>query len=55
MAFLKTCERFRSLALRRCIDSGSISPCQKNLSPSQFCDVEALPKELGDEFLKRHE
>jgi hypothetical protein len=34
--------------------SGSISLRWKNLYPSLYPDVEAIPKEPGDEFLKGH-
>jgi hypothetical protein len=34
--------------------SGSISPRWKNLYSSLYPDVEAIPKEPGDEFLKGH-
>jgi hypothetical protein len=36
------------------IDSGSISPHSKNLYPSLYPDVEAIPAELGDELSKGH-
>jgi hypothetical protein len=32
------------------IDRGSISPHRKNLDLSLYPDVEAIPKEPGDEF-----
>jgi hypothetical protein len=37
------------------MDSGSIFTSWKNLYISLFSDVEAIPKELGDESLKGHE
>jgi hypothetical protein len=36
----------------RFVESGSISPNRTNLSPSLYADVEAIPKEPGDEFSK---